>query len=89
VPFRGQLHGARFDPHQTIAVQLASEGHRLKVRVSDHGAGFDARTVPTPAPDRGRGLAILYQYASDHTFEDGGRTVAFELPLRPADEPKE
>jgi anti-sigma regulatory factor (Ser/Thr protein kinase) len=76
-------HGAGLDPLQNIVIQLSADGKKLVARVSDQGAGFDLRAVsPDPAPDRGRGLSILNQYASVHVFEDGGRTVTFELPLR-------
>ena len=78
-------HGGRFEPGQTIAVQLTADGARFKARVSDHGQGFEASAVLGVATgERGRGLRILDLYATTHAFEDGGRTVAFELPLRPA-----
>lgn len=76
-------HGAHLDPLENIVVQLTADGQKLTARVSDHGAGFDSLAAsPDPPPDRGRGLSILDKYASVHVFEDGGRTVAFELPLR-------
>ncbi len=76
-------HGARLDPLQNIVVHLAADGQKLTARVSDQGAGFDLDAVsPDPTLVRGRGLSILKQYASVHVFEDGGRTIAFELPLR-------
>ena len=81
-------HGARFDPRQTISVDLSVENGRLRARISDTGPGFD----PAPPPDfaeHGRGLQILALYAPVYTFGDRGRTVEFELTLRPQVEQKE
>ena len=73
-------HGARFDAGQTIAVDVSVTGGTLKARVSDQGRGFTAQPSPDDG-ERGRGLRILDRYAAAYAFEDGGRTVAFELPL--------
>lgn len=79
-------HGGRLQPGQTVAVQLMADGTRFKARVSDHGQGFEAATsLVGSLGERGRGLRILDLYTTTHAFEDGGRTVVFELPLRPAE----
>jgi anti-sigma regulatory factor (Ser/Thr protein kinase) len=79
-------HGGRLDPGQTIAVRVTADGQRFRAKVSDHGSGFEAAAALGPSTaERGRGLRILDLYASAHAFEDGGRTVVFELPLRPAE----
>lgn len=81
-------HGGLYDRSHTIAVDLAVDGGRLKARVSDHGPGFPMPPPSSGGPERGRGLQILSYYTAAHRFEDGGRTVTFELALRPP-EPEE
>jgi anti-sigma regulatory factor (Ser/Thr protein kinase) len=76
-------HGGHFDRSQTIAVDLTVSDGRLRGRISDHGSGFVIPPQPVHQSERGRGLEILNRYAVVHAFEDGGRTVAFELPLHP------
>ena len=78
-------HGGKFDPEQTIAVDLAVDDGRLSARVSDPGAGFPMPPPPSDEPGRGHGLQILAYYTAAHRFEDGGRTVAFELTLHPSE----
>jgi anti-sigma regulatory factor (Ser/Thr protein kinase) len=73
------LHGCGADPRKQVRCWLRLRGKRLLIAVADEGEGFDwraARAKPAEASDcSGRGLEILYRYASQVRFNDKGNLV--------------
>jgi anti-sigma regulatory factor (Ser/Thr protein kinase) len=73
------LHGCRADPRKQVRCWLRLRGKRLLIAVADGGEGFDWRTARAKFANAldcsGRGLEILYRYASHVRFNDKGNLV--------------
>ncbi len=73
-------HGGLFDPRQCISIDIRLfDDHWLAV-VSDSGQGFDLARVMAERKiggERGHGFFIFDEFASEHHWEDGGRSIHF------------
>jgi len=69
------------DPKKKVKVRLWEEDGRWGFTVSDQGQGFTTEILPDYDSeeflwlDRGRGIYILLNYASEVAFHDNGRTL--------------
>jgi serine/threonine-protein kinase RsbW len=80
-------HGNRLDPakHLHIGCQLFRD--RVRIEISDEGAGFDPAAVPDPTQPsriglpRGRGLMLIRAFMSRVEFQDQGRCLVMEKIL--------
>ncbi len=81
-------HGNHHDPAKTVEIDFtilpSSEPSELRVRVRDHGRGFDPTTLPDPlAPENmlkasGRGIFFMRSFMDEVRIEPaqgGGMTV--------------
>ncbi|WP_363345665.1 ATP-binding protein [Methylocystis echinoides] len=71
-------YGGDEGPDKTVKVCLSIEDKELRIRVYDHGQGFDISSLPTPAIDqlneRGRGIFFIKNIMDSvvyHPSEDG------------------
>jgi anti-sigma regulatory factor (Ser/Thr protein kinase) len=71
-----------------ISMEAAVDDRRVRVRLCDHGQGFEERTPQAPPPARAGGLGlVLLDRLSNRwgTHHDGGFCVWFEVErARPA-----
>jgi anti-sigma regulatory factor (Ser/Thr protein kinase) len=72
-------HGSRGEPDGTIQCVLRLRGRTLIIAVADQGAGFDWRAARQRESDlsepSGRGLQILWRYATRVRFNEKGNSV--------------
>lgn len=85
-----QLHAATdFE----VAVERSDEDGRIRVAVSDKGAGEPTLLRPEPTDLHGRGLQIVMMlsdaWGTDWAPDHQGKTVWFELQVPPAQAPPE
>ncbi|NUN47981.1 MAG: response regulator [Candidatus Brocadiae bacterium] len=77
-------HGHKGDPSKRIAVEILIDHERLRITITDQGAGFDPAALPDPTdPDnllktRGRGVFLMRCYMDLVEYRDGGRTLCME-----------
>jgi anti-sigma regulatory factor (Ser/Thr protein kinase) len=73
------VHGAGNRRAARIDCEILPIAGGLRIRVADGGQGFEWRrwrnVIPRPQIDRGRGLHILYRYASEVRFSENGSQV--------------
>jgi len=75
-------HGHEEDPRRKVQVTLAAGTRSLRIRVCDHGAGFDADSMPDPTVgdnrmrSSGRGLLLMRAFVDQVRFRrrSGGGT---------------
>lgn len=85
------LWGGGDRPGAVVRVSAKAHADGLRVKVSDHGKGFDPDAVPDPISaegigrPRGRGLFLLRQLADGVTFNETGNRVT--LSFRGAPDP--
>jgi serine/threonine-protein kinase RsbW len=90
-------HGNRNDPSKTVEVDFtmvpASQPTELRVRVRDHGTGFDPGSLPDPlAPENmlkasGRGIFFMRSFMDEVRIEPaqgGGMTVFMRKRFTPS-----
>ena len=73
------MHGSHADPGRQVRCFLRLRGKRLLIAVADDGEGFDwrasrAHTARFPEAS-GRGIEILWKYASWVRFNERGNVV--------------
>jgi anti-sigma regulatory factor (Ser/Thr protein kinase) len=73
------VHGCGADPAKRVRCALRLRHDRLLIAIADDGDGFDWRTARLQTADgaqtSGRGVNILYRYASHVRFNDKGNVV--------------
>jgi serine/threonine-protein kinase RsbW len=83
------VHGNRLDAHKLVHVRCRCKvGEGISLIVSDHGQGFDPRTVPDPVAienlkkDHGRGIHLMKLAMDEVSFAERGTEV--HMSKRPA-----
>jgi len=86
------VHGNRLDAHKLVHVRCRCKvGEGISLIVSDHGQGFDPRTVPDPATienlekDHGRGIHLMKLAMDEVSFDERG--IEVHMCKRPARNP--
>jgi len=76
------IHGNRMDAHKLVQIHCQCElGKGVSIVVTDHGQGFDPKTVPDPlaverlAAEHGRGIRLMKLAMDEVSFELGGTEV--------------
>jgi anti-sigma regulatory factor (Ser/Thr protein kinase) len=73
------IHGSHEDCRQTVSCRFTLADDCLVIEISDEGAGFDWRTLPTIPPDgcaeRGRGLSIISAFFDEFRYNEKGNCV--------------
>jgi len=76
------IHGNRMDAHTLVQIHCQCElGKGVSIVVTDHGQGFDPKTVPDPlaverlAAEHGRGIHLMKLAMDEVSFELGGTEV--------------
>jgi serine/threonine-protein kinase RsbW len=76
------VHGNGVDTHKFVQVRCQCElGKGVSIVVSDHGQGFDPKTVPDPLAverleaEHGRGIHLMKLAMDEVSFERGGTEV--------------
>ena len=76
------IHGNRMDAHTLVQIHCQCElGKGVSIIVTDHGQGFDPKTVPDPlaverlAAEHGRGIRLMKLAMDEVSFELGGTEV--------------
>jgi serine/threonine-protein kinase RsbW len=76
------VHGNRLDAHKLVHVRCRCKvGKGISMIVSDHGQGFDVRTIPDPLAvenleaEHGRGIHIMKLAMDQVAFEQRGTEV--------------
>ncbi len=87
------LYGNADDPDKRVRVELRIETEGIRVRVTDHGRGFDPAAVPDPtlpeniAKPVGRGIFLMRALMDEVIFNASGNSVTLVLRL-PGDGPE-
>lgn len=87
------LYGNESDPEKTVRIEVALDHHRIEVRVTDEGEGFDPESVPDPTrPENieaagGRGLFLIRHLMDFTEFNDRGNTVRMVLEKSGSEDP--
>ncbi len=75
-------------PDHTVKVCLSIEENDLRIRVYDHGQGFDIGAVPIPDIDqlqeRGRGIFLIRNLMDSVTYQksEGGNVLEMHKSLK-------
>ncbi|MBA2481715.1 MAG: ATP-binding protein [Planctomycetes bacterium] len=87
------LHGNEGDPDTPIDIEVAADGDRWYVTVSDRGTGFTSSQVPDSEDpeslllEHGRGIRIMSEWLDDLTYYRSGATVRMARRRSPTGEP--
>ncbi len=74
-------HGNRWDPEQTVSLQIEASRERLEVTIGDRGPGFDFRELPDPTEEgnllceRGRGIFLMRAILDEVRYFPPGNRV--------------
>ena len=77
-------HGNRFDESKLVRITCRIDDSKLRMEISDQGAGFELGAVPDPTQANfierptGRGLLLLREYMDRFEYADGGRCLILE-----------
>lgn len=83
------MYGNSRDPSKYVTVEAWCEPHRIRIRVTDEGAGFDPAALPDPtlphnlARPRGRGVYLIRELMDEVSFNEQGNSVDMVLYCRP------
>ncbi len=79
-------HGNDFDPDRNIHLRIVREQQTLTIEIEDEGEGFDYGQIIEKQTDplslRGRGLAILNNYADQVRFNEKGNVLIMTKKLQ-------
>lgn len=76
------LHGNKMDAQKKVLVEAEMSEEKVKICVSDEGAGFDPEKIPDPTDEEnilktsGRGVYIIRHFMDEVKYENGGRKVS-------------
>lgn len=79
------LYGNRQDPHKRVRVEISRAPHRITVRVTDEGPGFDPACVPDPTQPVnrrrpcGRGVFLMRKLMDEVHYNEQGNSVTLIL----------
>jgi serine/threonine-protein kinase RsbW len=84
------IHGNRLDRRKKIIATVIQTSHRIKITVSDQGAGFDPEGLPDPSASQallkgsGRGIYLARAFMDEFHVrtEAGGTTVTLVKYIR-------
>jgi serine/threonine-protein kinase RsbW len=84
------IHGNRLDRRKKIVATVVQTSERIKIAVSDQGAGFDPEGLPDPSSSRallsgsGRGIYLARAFMDEFHVrtEAGGTTVTLVKYIR-------
>lgn len=80
-------HGNKNDPEKVVVFELHIGRNLLRIRISDQGRGFDwgkKKAVSlSKASDHGRGMAIMEQYFTRHSYNARGNVLYLEKQIPP------
>ncbi len=85
------LNGNRGQPGKHVRLEARLGAHRLVIRVTDEGGGFDPDAVPDPTlPEhrvrgRGRGIFLIRNLMDAVEFNDRGNAITMVLERDAAD----
>lgn len=77
-------HGNRLDDAKQVRVACRVASDRLRIEISDQGAGFDLSAVPNPTDPqhlespRGRGIMLMRSFMSHVQYNNVGNHVVLE-----------
>jgi serine/threonine-protein kinase RsbW len=79
------VRGNGEDPTKLVSVEAELLSHRIVIRVTDEGPGFDPARIPEPlAPHQvrgtgGRGLFLIRKLVDDVRFNERGTSICMTL----------
>ena len=82
------MYGGSGDAEDTIQVCLQKKKCHIMIRISDHGPGFNYRSLPNPLSERnvlepgGRGIHLMKSLSDSLEFRDNGSTILLGFDLR-------
>lgn len=85
------MYGNARDPGKRVTLEAWVSARRIRVRITDEGAGFDPAALPDPtlpqnvSRPRGRGVYLIHELMDEVTFNEQGNSV--EMVLYGGDEP--
>jgi len=77
-------HGNRFDESKLVRITCRIDDSKLRIEISDQGAGFELGAVPDPTQANfierptGRGLLLLREYMDRFEYANGGSCLILE-----------
>ncbi|MEI6539554.1 MAG: ATP-binding protein [Planctomycetota bacterium] len=77
-------HGNRFDESKLVRITCRIDDSKLRIEISDQGAGFELGAVPDPTQANfierptGRGLLLLREYMDRFEYANGGSSLILE-----------
>lgn len=75
------IHGNKSDPSKRVDIKIIFNRKKLKIIVTDEGAGFKPENVPDPTEPgniealNGRGIFLMSRLADDIEFSKKGNSV--------------
>ncbi len=85
------MYGNARDPGKRVTLEAWVSETRIKVRITDEGAGFDPEGLPDPTlpqnrtSARGRGVYLITELMDEVSFNERGNSI--EMVLYGEDEP--
>jgi serine/threonine-protein kinase RsbW len=79
------LYGNERDPEKRVRIEAWCSPDKVRVRVTDQGAGFDPGALPDPtlpqnrASSRGRGVFLIRQLMDQVEFNEQGNSIEMLL----------
>jgi serine/threonine-protein kinase RsbW len=79
------MYGNARDPGKRVVLEAWVSPDRIRVRVTDEGAGFDPEALPDPtlpqnlAHSRGRGVYLITELMDEVSFNEQGNSIEMVL----------
>lgn len=82
------MYGNDRDPGKRVRLEARVSAHRIRVRITDEGAGFDPDALPDPtlpqnvSRPEGRGLYLIQELMDEVSFNEQGNSIVMVLYSR-------
>lgn len=89
------MYGNARDPKKRVVLEAWCERHRVRIRITDQGPGFDPGSLPDPTlpqnlqRSRGRGVFLIRELMDEVEFNEQGNSVDMVLFAREPENDRE